>query len=230
MRLGGFLKNSFIDYPGKVGCVLFTAGCNYHCPYCHNPELVIGAASPVAPDAVLEFLESRVGLLDGVVISGGEPTLQAGLPAFCSTIRKMGFPIKLDTNGSRPAVLDALLASGDLDYVAMDLKTDPRRYAPLISEENHPEALMRSIDLLRSSGVDHEFRITCVRPLLDRDILRDLCALIKGAPLLALQQCRTDGAVLNGAFFEEESRLFTESELAAFRNSAADWVQRCILR
>ena len=128
MVIGGIQKISLIDYPGKLSCVLFLSGCNFKCPYCHNPQLVKSDSAYsdcLDEKAVYEFLESRKGLIDGVVISGGEPTLQKNLPLLCNEIKEMGYLVKLDTNGSRPKAIKLLIDEGLVDYVAMDIKSDP---------------------------------------------------------------------------------------------------------
>lgn len=126
--IGGWQKNTIIDYPGKVSCVLFLSGCNFSCPYCHNPNLVKVDGLPscfLDEQTVLNFLEKRRGFLGGVVISGGEPTLQRDLFVLCKRIKQIGYPVKLDTNGSRPEVLKRLLKEGLVDYIAMDIKNRP---------------------------------------------------------------------------------------------------------
>ena len=137
MRIGGLQKNSLIDYPGKVSCVLFLSGCNFDCPYCHNPDLVRGSLSchPFLDEkAVYEFLKRRKRFLDGVVISGGEPTLNKNLFRLCEKIKQIGYPLKLDTNGSQPQVIKRLINEGLVDYIAMDIKTDPLHYSPYNSK------------------------------------------------------------------------------------------------
>ena len=150
MNFGGIQKNSFIDYPGKLSCVIFLSGCNFNCPYCHNPSLVKGSAECPASlrgDGLYGFLESRRDFLDGVVISGGEPTLQKNLVKLCETIKGLGYSVKLDTNGSRPGDLKHLIDSGLVDYIAMDIKTDPENYNPLIGENCDPTDLLSSINI-----------------------------------------------------------------------------------
>ena len=133
MIIGGWQKNSFIDYPEKISCVLFVSGCNFDCPYCFNPDLVRNNPKNILDlTRIYDFLENRKGLLDGVVISGGEPTLHNELFLLCKNIHQMGYPIKLDTNGSRPQVIKKLIDAGMIDYIAMDIKTDPFNYSPLI--------------------------------------------------------------------------------------------------
>jgi len=161
MFFGGLQKNSFIDYPGKLSCILFASGCNFECPYCHNPALVRGGFSrPPAIDekTVFTYLEKRKGFLDGIVISGGEPTLQKDLVPVCEKIQKMGYPIKLDTNGSRPLVIKKLIEKGLVDYIAMDLKTDPSQYFPLISKVDSYRQISESIRIIMASDLPYEFR------------------------------------------------------------------------
>ena len=176
MIFGGLQKNSLIDFPGKISCVLFTLGCNFDCPYCHNPELI--KTHPPTPTFdqqwVYDFLEKRRHFLDGVVISGGEPTLQTDLEKVCCRIKEMGFPVKIDSNGSRPKVLERLIGAGLVDYLAMDIKTDPARYAPLIQKRCSPETIHRSIRIIMEAGIDYEFKTTCIRPLIDTAVIETI--------------------------------------------------------
>ena len=162
VSLGGLQKSSLIDFPGKVSCVLFFSGCNFDCPYCHNPDLVNGSGEPASFDekSVHGFLEKRKGLLDGVVISGGEPTLQSDLVSLCEKVKRMGYSVKLDTNGSRPQALKRLIKDGLLDYIAMDIKTDPACYSPFTRGETHPDDIFSSIGIIMDSGLAYEFRTT----------------------------------------------------------------------
>lgn len=236
MQFGGMQKNSFIDYPEKISCVLFCQGCNFHCPYCHNPELVPmqkkGEQSGISEKEVLDFLQSRRKMLDGVVISGGEPCLQTDLPDFCKKIKEMGYPLKVDSNGSRPEVLRSLLEKGLADYIAMDIKSDLRHYAPLIRKntgESFSEKIRSSIRLIMESGLPYEFRSTCIRPLLSEKILMNICELIRGAELYALQQFQPD-KVLHPEFFEGKDYIFSAAELEKFRETAEKNVRQCIVR
>jgi len=136
MRFAGLQKNSLIDYPGKISCVLFLSGCNFDCPYCHNPDLVRGTLPQPAyldEKMVYDFLERSKAFLEGVVISGGEPTLKKDLIPLCEKIKQIGYSVKLDTNGSQPQVMKRLIDEGLVDYVAMDIKTYPFHYSPLIT-------------------------------------------------------------------------------------------------
>ena len=232
MRIGGLQKHSLIDYPGKMSCVLFLCGCNFRCPYCHNPDLARGCPScetRVSQDEVLAFLEQRRGLLDGVVVSGGEPTLAPDLPALCARLQNMGFSVKLDTNGSRPRALHPLLEAGLVDYVAMDVKTDPPHYDLLACEHKTLSQVLTSIQLLLEGPVDYEFRTTCVRPLVTESAIVTIARMIQGARRYLLQRFRPE-EVLDPAFFADRDSTFTEDELLHFQALAQPWVQECRLR
>lgn len=166
MRIGGFLPLSLCDYPGIPAAVVFTQGCNFRCPFCHNGPLVsrVTSARRLIPEAeVLDQLHIRRSVLEGVVISGGEPTIQPDLPRFIRMVRRMGYRVKLDTNGSHPDMLEALLREGQLDCVAMDIKAAPDRYAALSGLAAPPlEAVRKSIRLLADSAVTCYFRTTMV--------------------------------------------------------------------
>lgn len=230
MVFGGIQKSTLIDYPGKVSCVLFFSGCNFHCPYCHNPELAKGqAVEPWREQAVYDFLEARKGFLSGVVISGGEPSLHPDVIRVCRTIRQMGYPIKLDTNGSRPKVLEELISGGLVDYVAMDVKTDPAYYPKFIQKDCNTDAITASIQLIKASGISHEFRTTCIRPLIDTHIMKRICVLIQGADLYVLQRFRLSH-VLDPDFFNKNDCCITENDLQAYRTIAEKWVASCMIR
>jgi len=232
MIFGGLQKNSLIDYPGKISCVLFATGCNFSCPYCHNPQLARGCKDDAAvfdEKTAYDFLERRKGFLEGVVISGGEATLQDDLPAVCAKIKQMGYPVKLDTNGSRPQVLKRLLDDALVDYVAMDIKTDPAGYNPLIQKNFDPASLLQSIRLVMTAPVEYEFKTTCIKPLVDEAVIENISRLINGAPLYALQQFRqTD--VLCPEFFQQNDRCFNEHELLSLKSVAQPWVGECLVR
>ena len=168
MRIGGLLKFSLIDYPGKVAAVVFTAGCNYRCPYCHNPELVLPELfhAPLAVEEVLSFLAKRQGQLQGVVVTGGEPTLHEDLPGLLQKIKALGFLVKLDTNGSRPEVLRDLLERRLVDYIAMDIKSSPETYCKAAGVQADIPSVAESVRIIRGSGVDHQFRTTAFKPIL----------------------------------------------------------------
>lgn len=186
MRIAGLVKNSFLDYPGLIAAVVFVPGCNMDCWYCHNRALW-GNANLLDTAEVLTFLEKRRGFLDGVVISGGEPTLQNGLLSFINSLRQMGYRVKLDTNGLKPDVVESLLS--ELDYVAMDIKAPPGELHRVVSFALDDKPIWRCADLLMHSGVDYEFRTTFM-PLLDAGDVEEITRRISGARRYVLQQYR----------------------------------------
>ena len=168
MQIGGITKSSLIDYPKKISAVIFLIGCNFNCPYCHNPELVISnIIEPIDINTIYSFLKKRKGLLDGVVITGGEPTLHKKLPEFIKNIKDMGYLTKLDTNGSNPNMVEELIENKLVDYVAMDIKAPFDEYNNIITKEINIENVKKTFKLLVQNKVDYEFRTTVVSNLLN---------------------------------------------------------------
>ncbi|MBW1693082.1 MAG: anaerobic ribonucleoside-triphosphate reductase activating protein [Deltaproteobacteria bacterium] len=231
MVFGGLQKNSFVDFPGKISCVLFLAGCNFKCPFCHNPELVKRdwRLSYFNEQAVYHFLERRKGFLDGVVISGGEPTIYKGLIDLCKEIKKIGYPVKLDTNGSRPKMLKRLIDEGYVDYIAMDVKTDPFHYFPLITTDPHPDKIISSIDIIMESTITYEFRTTCARPFVDVHTIGKIANIIEGAMLYVLQPFHNT-KVLQPEFFSKINPGYGDAELVCLQLIAEPWVKKCSIR
>jgi pyruvate formate lyase activating enzyme len=170
MKFGGLIKFTLIDFPGRPAAVVFTQGCNFRCRYCHNPELVYPHlfAEPVAEEEIYSFLKRRQGTLEGVVVSGGEPTMHEDLPAFMADLKKMGYATKLDTNGARPEVIKHLIEEKLVDFIAMDLKAPLEKYGLITGVETNPEILRQSMDLIKNSGLAYEFRTTY-----DKEVLTD---------------------------------------------------------
>ena len=232
MIIGGLLKNSLIDYPGKLSCGIFLSGCNFDCPYCHNPDLAKGCSLTTAESDlqnVYRFIENRKGFLDGVVISGGEPTLQKDLFDLCENIKQMGYPVKLDTNGSRPQVIKRLIAEGLVDYIAMDLKTDPLKYATYIQPDCNVSAILSSIAIIMASSTAYEFRTTCVKPIVTAEEVENIGRLIEGAGLYALQRFHKS-EMLHPDFFKDANYEYTRDELSHLKAVAEPWVKQCIIR
>lgn len=168
MQIGGITKSSLIDYPKRISAVIFLIGCNFNCPYCHNPELVISnIIEPIDINTIYSFLKKRKGLLDGVVITGGEPTLHKKLPEFIKNIKDMGYLIKLDTNGSNPNMVEELIENKLVDYIAMDIKAPFDEYNNIITKEINIENVKKTFKLLVQNKVDYEFRTTVVSNLLN---------------------------------------------------------------
>lgn len=170
MRIGGFVPVSFSDYPGKLSAVVFTAGCNFRCPFCHNWRLFANNVQLVTEEFVLQELANKIGKLDGVVVSGGEPTIQPDLEEFIDKIKSMDYLVKLDTNGSSPDVLDRLLPK--LDFVAMDIKAPANKYNLLTGVDVNLEDVARSVELIVASSISYQFRTTWVKGLLSESDIK----------------------------------------------------------
>ena len=232
MHIGGLLKNSTIDYPGKLSCGIFLSGCNFDCPYCHNPQLARGCSQQTSDfdlDSVYRFIETRRGFLDGVVISGGEPTLQADLYDLCRNIKEMGYPVKLDTNGSRPRVIKRLIDEDLIDYIAMDLKTDPVKYATYIQSNCNIDAIFSSIEMIMNSAVAYEFRTTCVKPIVTAQSIENISRLIQGAEVYVLQRFHKS-EMLHPEFFNEIEYEYSDDEMLRLKAVAETWVRQVIVR
>lgn len=204
MTIGGLQKLTLIDFPGEIACTVFTVGCNFRCPFCHNPELIDPASFKLSgiidENDFFSFLEARRGLLDGVCVTGGEPTLQRDLPNFLEKIKNLGFLVKLDTNGTNPEMLEKLLAGGLIDYFAMDIKTKIDDYKKAVGTEVDLEKIKKSIGIIRNSGINYEFRTTVVPGIHEEEDILAIAEEIAGAKRYYLQQFRSGGKVLNPAF------------------------------
>ncbi|MDD3127921.1 MAG: anaerobic ribonucleoside-triphosphate reductase activating protein [Candidatus Methanomethylophilaceae archaeon] len=193
MKISGFLKTTLLDWDGKVACTIYLAGCNFRCPYCHNQGLVLnpGEAEDIPLDSILEYVESNSDFLDGVVISGGEPTLNKDLPDLIKKLRGLGMKIKIDTNGTMPDVLDDLIGAGMVDFIAMDVKAPlDGRYSSVTDTTVDVADIRRSIRIIMDSGVDYEFRTTVVPILIKPEGMEDIFREIRGAKRYRLHQFR----------------------------------------
>ena len=199
MYINGFQKLTILDYPGKVACIVFTPGCNFRCPFCHNAALVthIDKDTYIDEEEVLSYLKKRQGILDGVVITGGEPLLQDGIEEFIGKIKDLGYAIKLDTNGSFPEKLISLVEKGLVDYVAMDIKNSKAKYMATIGVNNIDMAsIEKSVDFLLQNKVDYEFRTTIVDGFHTVDDIQDIVVWIKGAHKYFLQNFVDSGDLI----------------------------------
>jgi len=229
MKIGGLQRVSLIDYPGKISATVFTQGCNFLCPYCHNPDLVDPAryGPPVPEDQVISFLNRRRGKLEAVTITGGEPTLQKNLIRFLETLKEIGYPTKVDTNGSKPDVLETLICKRLVDYLAMDIKGPLQRYAQIASTEVDTSKIKRSIDLITTSGIEHEFRTTVVRSQIGLKDLLSIAELIDKSSLYVLQPF-IPTKTLNGSFLSESS--YSPIEFSALRERLEKEITRVVIR
>jgi len=229
MKIGGLQKLSLIDYPEKISAVIFTQGCNFRCPYCHNPQLVgVKLHQPCLEEKdIFRFLENRRGRLDAVVITGGEPSLQEDLIPFIMDIRKLGFAVKLDTNGSRPRVLERLLRDGLVDFIAMDVKAPLEKYPDVVRAPLDKDDLRESIRLVIGAKIPHEFRTTAAASLLRPEDILTIAREIDGAKRYALQRFQP-GETLETMFTEEKT--FSDEEFVQIKNQLAGSIPMVIVR
>lgn len=229
MRLGGIQKLTLLDYPGLVACTVFTLGCNMRCPFCHNSLLVTKAdeAEVYPEEEFFKFLTKRRGVLDGVCITGGEPLIHADAGEFIAKIKAMGYKVKLDTNGSFPDRLEEILKSGNVDYVAMDIKNSPEKYADTVGIPGFDVSkIKRSIEVIRASGIDHEFRTTVVSPLHTAESIAGAAEMIKGEEKYFLQNFVDSGDLING----EGMSALTGEELNEALAKAKDLIPQSEIR
>lgn len=212
MKIFGLQKVTLLDFPGHVACTVFLGGCDFRCPFCHNFELTDGTARPVSDDSeLIAFLEKRTGLLDGVAFTGGEPLLSKELPELMRKIRSLGFKIKLDTNGYHPDALRSVLEEGLVDYVAMDIKNSPAKYAATCGVASVDlDVIRRSIEIIMSLAPDYEFRTTVVSELHDANDFEKIGKLIGGARKYFLQPFTDRDTVPFEGFHAPEAEKLAE--------------------
>jgi len=230
MLISGFQKSTLLDYPGKLACLVFTYGCNLRCEYCHNPELVIQPfkkRSSITEDKIFSFLEKRKNLVDGVVITGGEPTIQKDLIPFIKKIKNMGFLVKLDTNGTNSKVVKKILGMNIVDYWAMDVKYDKEIYIQNLENKVNYEEIEKSIKLIMENAKDYEFRTTYVKGIHTTDSVKGIGELIKGSKRYYIQNFRP-GKTINPAL--NSSNSFTQQELENFKKLMQKYVKQVEIR
>lgn len=234
MKIGGLQKLTLVDYPNKIAATVFLTGCNFKCGFCHNPELVDARKTKNQPEIsesiFFKFLESKRGLVDGVCITGGEPTINSNLPKFIQKIKKLNFSIKLDTNGNNPEMLEKLIEEKLLDFIAMDIKTSPEKYEEVVGGPRNGETFNRvkeSVEIIKKSGVDYEFRTTVVPGIVDRKDIEKIGKWLKGAKKFVLQQFRNQ-KVLNREF--EKIMPYWDDTLKEFKKILEKYINKVELR
>lgn len=217
MKISGMQKLSLVDYDGHMATTLFTSGCNFACPFCHNAGLVtqIDQSVQISEDEIFEHLQKRKGIIDAVVISGGEPTLQLGLIDFAKKIKNLGLLIKLDTNGTNPKVIKKLVKLGLIDYIAMDIKNSPQKYQTTTAKKVNMADIMESINYIMSCGVDYEFRTTIVSELHNINDIDEMGKMIKGANKWFLQKyVDSDTCIAHGFHEIKKTDIIEMQEIA----------------
>jgi pyruvate formate lyase activating enzyme len=223
MNIGGLLKTSLIDFPGTICAVVYTSGCNFRCPFCHNPDLVIPARyrTLISEDDFFSFLKKRQGQLEGITVTGGEPLMHADAPEFLRQIKSFGYKVKLDTNGSFPQMLKSVLEEGIVDYVAMDVKAPNGKYARLAGVAVDLAAIEESISLIKTLAPDYEFRTTVAKTLLSPEDIRDIIAMIAPAKRYVVQRFRCEDDIIDGSIAEQ---IFKDPEFVIFSNAVKSYV------
>lgn len=226
MDVNGLQKLTLLDYPGKCACTVFLAGCNLRCPFCHNAALVIGQAPTAMTEGeFLAFLKKRRGLLDGVCITGGEPTLRKDLPEFIGKIRELGYLVKLDTNGSNPKMLRQLIDDKLIDYAAMDIKNCPDRYGATCGGINILPAVEESLCILRENKVEYELRTTCCKPFHDEKAMEAIGKWLSGTENYYLQNFVDSGDLVGTGVSG-----FTKEEMEALRDAVLPHIPNTRIR
>ncbi len=226
--MNGMQRTSFIDYPGKIVSTVFFGGCNFRCPYCHNSDLVFNRDLPqIGENILLEHLENRRGKLDGICITGGEPTLHPDLPEFIRHVKERGFLVKLDSNGTNPEMLEELFGENLVDYIAMDIKAPKEKYSGVVKVNVNTNTIQRSIDLIREMAPDYEFRTTLVRELTDEEDLIAIGEWIKGSKRYALQQFRPNKPLDPKCM---ECREYTREEMERFARRLSLYFDEVLIR
>lgn len=230
MRIVGLQKTTLIDYPGLVAATIFTYGCSFRCGFCHNPDLVtgnIGGLQVTKAQEVLDFLQKRKGILEGVVVTGGEPLINKDMPEFLRQIKALGYKIKLDTNGSNPEMLAKIITEGLVDYLAMDIKNSLGKYSLATGTDVDTGKIRESVRLIMESGLAYEFRTTVLPEIHEVSDFEDIGSLIKGAPRYAIQGFRPT-VTLDPSFRNLPS--FTFAELEKIREVMSRYVGTCEIR
>jgi len=230
IRIGGVQKSSLLDYPNKISAVIFTYGCNLRCPYCHNPELVVDRycrKTSITQKELFDFLKKRIGKLDGVVITGGEPLMNEDMDKFIIKIRKMGFLVKLDTNGFYPERLKKLIDKNLLDYIAMDVKYPKSKYIEMTGGKDSIKKISKSIKYIMESGLDCEFRTTYVKNFHNLESALEIGKMIEGAKNYYIQNFR-EGKTINPLLNNTYS--FSQKELLGFKRVIKKYVKNVYIR
>ncbi len=230
MIIGGLQKLTLIDYPGKLAATIFLSGCNFRCPFCYNPELVLPEKiniSSLDQEEVFSFLNNRKGMIDGVVICGGEPTLHNDLLEFIAKIKEMNFAVKLDTNGSNPDIVSDLIAKNLIDYVAMDIKAPKKKYEILTGKDFDMEQIEKTINILKDGNIDYEFRTTIVPLLLEKEDILSIAQWIRPAKRYYLQQFKVENT-LNSEF--SKLNPYSDEYLVEIKEAVSPFFEICQIR
>jgi len=232
MQISSVQRSTLVDFPGKISCVVFTPGCNFRCDFCHNPELVLPEEIQknknfITENSFFNFLSTRKNLLDGVVITGGEPTLQKDLFSFLQKIREQNFSIKLDTNGTNPKILEKIIYNNLVDYFAMDIKASPQNYEKICGTKINFSDIEKSKNLIQNSSKNYEFRTTVFFPFFNEKEIKEIGKFIRGSKKFFLQNFSNIGKILNP---QKKFFGFPVQKLEQFKKIAEKFVDFCEIR
>ena len=228
MLIGGIQKTTLIDYPDKIAATIFTIGCNFRCSFCHNPEIVKGVAKVIPEDQLWDLLDKRKKITDAVCITGGEPTLQKDLKQFITKIKKMGFLVKLDTNGTHPEVIEDLIKHKLIDYIAMDIKAPWDKYQKVTVKKINIQKIKDSVKLIRDSKLPHEFRSTVLPALHSEEDILKMARQVKGAEKYYLQPFRSRDNLMDEKMIK--ALTYSRKQLNDIVEQIKDWFQVCGIR
>ncbi|WP_297456326.1 anaerobic ribonucleoside-triphosphate reductase activating protein [Persephonella sp.] len=230
MKIAGIQKFSLIDFPGKLSAVLFVQGCNFRCGYCHNRELVLPEyfSFTIPDEEVFQFLKNRIGKLQGVVITGGEPTIFADLIPFIKKIKSLGFSVKLDTNGSNPEILKEIIENNLVDYIAMDIKAPISKYKEITGVETDTEKILKSVELIKNSKLDYEFRTTLIKSFHSLKEILQICQMIKNSKKYVLQNFNPSDSLVSQEFKEKTG--FSQKEIENLKNQLKKFCPNVAIR
>jgi pyruvate formate lyase activating enzyme len=230
MIIKGFQPTSLLDYPGNIASIIFTAGCNFRCPYCYNKQLVMNSPEleELDEERILEMLAKRKKLIDGVVITGGEPTLHKDLPQLLEKIKKLGLKIKLDTNGANPEMIQELINKKLIDFIAMDIKSPLEKYEQITRIKTDTAKIKKSVEIIMKSGTEYEFRTTAQPDLLTKEDFQKIGQWLKGAKKYCIQQFKTMPEMIDETF--KNKNTYSKEELEEIKKSLANYFEKIEIR
>lgn len=228
MKLGGFQKTSLLDYPDNISAIIWTVGCDFRCPFCYNKDLVLGKVGNIPEEEIFAFLEKRKGIIDGLVITGGEPLMQKDIVQFAEKVKKLGYLIKIDTNGMHPETLKELIDKKLVDYIAMDVKAPKKKYYSLTGVVTDIKKIEKSIEIIKNSKIDYEFKTTFAPGLLGKHDIIEIAKWLKDSKKYYLQQFKNNVPLVSSKFQDVEP--YSSDELIETLNAIESYFEICEVR
>ena len=228
MKIGGLQKTSLLDYPDTISAIVWTVGCNFRCPFCYNKDLALGEARSIPEEEIFSFLNKRKGMLEGLSISGGEPLMQKDIVQFTEKVKKLGYLIKIDTNGMYPEKLKELIDKKLVDYVAMDVKAPKNEYDKLAGVKVDLKKIEKSIEIIKNSKLDYEFKTTFTPGLLTKEDIISIAKWLKGSKRFYLQQFKSDAPLISSKF--QNTVPYSKEELIETLNAIKPYFENCDVR